>query len=438
MKHAIAAALFALATGCGDDGGKAAVDGPPIVHDDAPEGVDGPQEPGVATLKLVIPGGGDASGQLVEWYDPTGAAIAETTTDATGTAVAMVGPNSAVTIAIGGTQLYTTLGIQPGDTILIEGPTTTVVGTIKLTAPLQAGASTYSGEFAGEASSAPVNSVTPTTFNLDARGVDAGKYDALALALDNQGLPVAYSADLGLTAPANTTPVSHAMSAFKTDLKSAQFTLTNAPNDALGLDAQVTPVVGTRTFTSLVEADKTIDNSHTATATVKVPNAAFTKYLYAATVANTDMTSSSAMAIKLDTFSAQQAFDYTGFLPMLHGLSVSSPTAAIHVNVNADGPLTAAIGAVTSLSYMATSGEIMQIIAGPPGTSLVAPVLGAPLADYKPSVPFQPTPGVYIALGGTGLFADTAAFRQNWFPTILGNNTLGLTNGILLFSEDSP
>ena len=120
MKHALASVMFGLAgvVACGGGGGGHAVDAPEQVIDAPDHAGDAPPATGTATIQLQ---GTAIAGQLVEWYDASGAVIADGTTDANGLAHATVGANAAVTLATGG-LLYTTLGIQPGDTIVIAAP----------------------------------------------------------------------------------------------------------------------------------------------------------------------------------------------------------------------------------------------------------------------------------------------------------------------------
>lgn len=440
MKHSLSSVLLGVLTihaaACGDDGGgqQATVDAPTHQQGDAPEGVDGPVATGSATLVLVGAGAA-ASGAKVEWYDASGAVTADGGLDADGKATASVAAGAAVTLAIG-TQLFTTLAIQPGDTITITvgAPDPTSVGTVSLRAPVGTAGTTLKGQLGGEGDSATINTLAATNFALDSKGVEGGKFDALALAQDNTGATTGYAADFDLAAPTTAATLAHTMSTFKTDLQSVVLNVANAPAGAAGAVISIAPMHGGRQF-DLGSAIKQVDaTTHAATATVKLPNAAFSNYIYETLVIGSDQKSVSGKLVAASTVTTPQTFDFNSFMPLVHQLGVAQ-TTGIQITAIADGSVATAAGALASYTYTTSGGSVTQTVAGPAGATLAlsVPALGPALVAYQPSAPFTATAKSLILIGGDALFADANAFRQNW-STLQGLDAppAGLSGTILI------
>lgn len=143
------ALLVGLLTATACDGSSA--DTPPDAApgDGSPDGTTGR-----VTLHVFDPAGVPAVGRAVAFLGPDGATVAETTTDATGTAAASVPTGGSVTVAAAGVKggfgrprMYTYLGVANGDELTVGTPKRVASAFFEVTVSVPAGAATTAQNF---------------------------------------------------------------------------------------------------------------------------------------------------------------------------------------------------------------------------------------------------------------------------------------------------
>jgi hypothetical protein len=237
MKAHHAWMLVLAVAACGDDGGSS-IDAADHDAEIADASIDADLT-GPATI-TVMSEGNPLGGIDVVFSNPDGSVLSEQTTDASGEATEDVLAGSAATIAVmipgggGGGDGYfgiTWLGIEPGDDLVwaFDPPQPTVVGDLSVTLPgVHAGATDYE-VMLGCTTIVTGTPVVPVTGQVtsDCLGSD-GNIDVVAIALDVDGVPLAYSHDADVPAVSGGT-TSVTLGAWQTTFDPLTVTLTNAP-----------------------------------------------------------------------------------------------------------------------------------------------------------------------------------------------------------------
>jgi len=413
-------ATLTLTAGCGGSSGDDTDATPPI---DAP--VAGP-------VTITVTGAnGPVAGIDVVWTDPEGAIVAHEATNSAGQATEDLFAGSAVTLASSGPSTRVTatwLDLEPGDELTwsFGRPAGTQVSTLSLTLPgPRAGATSYRvtigcAEFETTTPGAPVTG----PIDDDCLGSDQ-TIDAVALALDATGQPVAYDHATSVAVNSGGTTVVN-LDAWQTSYDVVTLDLTSAPTDvtASGMDTHLRidgldfggPSVGGTTSGGTIQF-----------LTGYWQGGIVDQLEYLVYLARGTQSAPAGMSILMDGRSdapTTVSLDGSQLLPTLTETSADDNAGQPRISWTATGSFAGADAALVIASWRDAGITHQAFVMAPPDVAppITLPALPEALADYRSTVDavfLDPT----VIFADADFVADYRGFRPAGWGAVDSNAT---------------